>query len=137
MSKGILAALALGLLLPGCAKQNTLNLPAVTPPATWIPAATPGTGSDSPTEGSFGPVNYAAGKELYCLADTEEEAKEIAALYDIELVGFSYGVATFHTEENPGTVIARGKKNGWRTLSLNSTVTLTDPVEPGTLIINP
>jgi len=59
------------------------------------------------------------GKELVALAETEEEAKAIAEQYGIELVEFSYGVATFHTEEDPRDVIARGEENGWPTLSLN------------------
>ena len=61
------------------------------------------------------------GAELYCLADSQEEAGEIADLYGIELVDFDLGVATFHTEEDPGAVIQRGKENGWRSLSLNGT----------------
>ena len=63
--------------------------------------------------------DYVSGKELMCLVDTEDEAKAIAKQYNIELVEFSYGVATFHTDENPNDVIAMGKKLGYPELSLN------------------
>ena len=64
----------------------------------------------------------AEGAELFCLADTEEEAEEIAELYDIELVSYSNGVAVFHTEENPNDVIEKGKANNWPLLETNHTV---------------
>ncbi len=60
------------------------------------------------------------GKELLALADSEEDAKKIAELYGIELTGFSYGVATFHTTENLQDVIRRGRENGWPALDLNA-----------------
>lgn len=119
MKKGFLCALVLGLLLPGCAKQTPAVsvAPAAPPEPSSAPVATPAAGS------------VAEGKELFCLADTEEEAKELAALYGITLVDFRYGVASFHTEEDPASVIARGKKNGWPSLSLNTVITLDDPVK--------
>lgn len=116
MSKGFLLALALGMLLPGCTRPE--------PPVPAVPS--PGTVS-SVSADPYVPE----GQELFCLAKTEEEAKEIAALYGIELVDFSFGVATFHTEEKPGEVIARGEKNGWPSISPNTIVTLDDPVMPG------
>ena len=112
MSNGFLIALALSLLLPGCAKLA----PAVTAPpeAADIPDST-----------------VAAGKELFCLASSQEEAEKLAALYGIELTEFSYGVATFHTEEDPQAVIARGEKNGWTPLSLNIVEQLVEPESLG------
>ena len=65
--------------------------------------------------------SIADGRELFALADSEEEAKTIADLYGITLVRFSFGVATFHTEENPSAVIARGVENGWPRLEINRT----------------
>lgn len=59
------------------------------------------------------------GEELLCLVDSEEEAKTIADQYGIELVNFSYGVATFHTEDDPQKVIDMGKEKGYPELSLN------------------
>ena len=64
----------------------------------------------------------AEGKELLCLADSREEAEEIAESYGIELVSFESGVAVFHTQENPRDVIARGKSEGLPELSLNRIV---------------
>ena len=59
------------------------------------------------------------GRELSAAVNSEDEAKEIATQYGIEFVDFSYGVAVFHTEEDPVSVINRGKKNGWPLLSIN------------------
>ncbi len=67
-------------------------------------------------------VDYVDGKELMCLADSREQAEAIAKQYNIELVEYSYGVATFHTDDNPNDVIALGKKLGYPELSLNGTV---------------
>ena len=63
--------------------------------------------------------DYVSGKELMCLVESQEEAEAIAKQYNIELVEFSYGVATFHTDENPNDVIAMGKQLGYPELSLN------------------
>ena len=59
------------------------------------------------------------GGELICSADDEAQAREIAGLYGIELVRFEYGVATFHTDDDPAAVIQKGKDNGWKELSVN------------------
>lgn len=69
------------------------------------------------TEQSGGPI---AGEELCCMAESRERAEEIAALYSIELVSFDWGVAVFHTEEDPETVLERGRENGWPELNLNN-----------------
>lgn len=62
--------------------------------------------------------------QLLALVDTQEEAEEIAALYGIELLSFSDGVAVYYTEEDVSSVIARGKENGWVELSENNLHTL-------------
>ena len=90
--------LALAALLPGCARE--------------IPAPAPSAQMEA--------LPVAEGKELFALAETKEEAEKIAGLYGIELVEFSNGVAAFHTEENLGDVIARGEKNGWPPLEVNT-----------------
>ena len=59
------------------------------------------------------------GRELIASCKDEKEAQDIADKYGIELVEFSLGVATFHTDEDPLSVINRGKKNGWPVLSVN------------------
>lgn len=62
---------------------------------------------------------YVEGAELLCVTDSLEQAQNIADMYGIELVEFSYGVATFHTTEDPRDVIARGKEKGYPELSIN------------------
>ena len=59
------------------------------------------------------------GAELLCLAESEDEARKVAQLYGIEFVDFSYGVATFHTEDDPQKVIDMGKEKGYPELSIN------------------
>ena len=60
------------------------------------------------------------GKELYCLAETLAEAEEIASLYDITLVSFGDGVATFTTDRDLQEVIEYGKKNDLPPISINT-----------------
>ena len=63
--------------------------------------------------------SYVEGAELLCITESLEEAQKIAEMYGIELVEFSYGVATFHTNEDPRDVIQRGKEKGYPELSIN------------------
>ena len=58
--------------------------------------------------------------QLVGLFDDEEQAKECAKLYGIELVSFNYGVALFKVEGDPKAIIEKGLKNGWPELSLNN-----------------
>ena len=60
-----------------------------------------------------------AGEELYAVVSNEEDAQAIADQYGIELVEYAQGVATYHTEEDPGTVVRRGRENGWHPLAVN------------------
>lgn len=78
----------------------------------------------------FSEPAVAEGQELFMLSDSEEEAKKVAETYGIKFVDFSHGVATFHTEENPSTVIQQGRENGWPELSLNVVETLIEPDTP-------
>ncbi len=98
----------------GCACGRAQSAkPTAAPTVTQAPV-------EKPTPTPIGQVTE--GKELVASVETEEEAKAIAEQYGMELVEFSYGVATFHTEEDPKDVIARGEENGWPTLSLNREV---------------
>jgi len=65
---------------------------------------------------------YEEGKELMSLAENREEALKIAELYGVELVSYSYGVAVYHTDENPQDVIRRGSDNGWPLIEINYSV---------------
>ena len=69
-------------------------------------------------------ADYAKGQELLCLVASQEKAQEIADMYGIKLVSFTDGVATFHTEEDPMTVINMGKEKGYPDLELNHVTTL-------------
>ena len=56
---------------------------------------------------------------LIAAVETLEEAQSIADLYGIELVDWSFSVASYYTDEDPEEVIGRGRENGWPELSLN------------------
>ena len=102
-------ALLGSLLLTGCrAGQKAEPLQ---PPARPAPTA-----AVSPRPATVEPVS---GAELLCLVKDEAEAKAIAEQYGIELVRFRYGLASFHTEEDPYAVQQKGKQNGWPELSIN------------------
>lgn len=107
----ILAAAAL---LTGCAGVSQGTAPVLHP------------SSEIPEQSAFNRI--AEGEELLCMAESREEAEEIASLYGIELVDCSYSVAVFHTEENPFDVMRRGEENGWPPLEVNRVITLDDPV---------
>ena len=65
-------------------------------------------------------LNPVEGRELTATAGSEEEARDIAEKYGIELVDYGLGVAVFHTDEDPSAVIERGKKQGLPVLSKNT-----------------
>ncbi len=81
-------------------------------------AATPSEGKSHGSEHAQ-VEEYVKGEELLCLADSEEEAKEIADMYGVDLVSFSYGVATFHTDDDPQDVIKYGIEQGYPVLEIN------------------
>ena len=58
--------------------------------------------------------------QLTALADTLEEAQEIADLYGIELDTYSYGVATYHTDKDISDLIQLGLDNDYPTLAPNT-----------------
>ena len=62
---------------------------------------------------------YAQGRELLCIADNREEAEETARLYGIELVEYNAGIAIFHTEEDPYSIVDMGIKKGYKRLDVN------------------
>ena len=95
-NKGILSAVLACIMLCSCGKTEVL----------------PNTITSLPAE-------YSAEEPLMCSAESREEAEAIAEQYDITLVNFSHGVATFYTEEKPVEVIQRGIEKGWPELSLN------------------
>ena len=107
MNRVLLAVvLLLALVLSGCGGEPVSGKPS---PRVSPPLRTPG-----PSR----PV-YPEGRELLASAETEEEARELAELYGVELVSFSGHIAVFHTEEDPFEVIRRGEKNDWPPLEIN------------------
>lgn len=92
-----------GLLLIGCRGQREIDM-------------------TDPADAEKRPAEYAEGQELLCFCASEEAAETVAAQYGIELVSFCEGVAVFHTEEEPESVIRRGQEQGLPELSLNRVV---------------
>ena len=85
-------------------------------------AQTPEAGSTSDAievQGVSGKSDDTKESQLCGLAESEEEAKKIAELYGIELVDYSYGLATFHTDEDPQKIIDEGVEKGYPQLTLN------------------
>ena len=56
---------------------------------------------------------------LIANAKTEEEAKEIAELYEMELLRFQNNVALFRTDKDPAELIQWGKEQGYPTIGIN------------------
>lgn len=56
---------------------------------------------------------------LFAFADTMEEAEKIAELYDIEFIGFSDGVATYHTDKNLSEIVEKSNEDNNPKLYLN------------------
>lgn len=65
-----------------------------------------------------------AENQLVGIVDTEEQAQEIAGQYGITLVSYEYGIAVYHTQEDPLEVISRGQESGYPALSLNYVQTI-------------
>lgn len=58
--------------------------------------------------------------EVIALTDSEEEAKRIAELYQIELKSFGQGVAVYTTDKNVAELIQMGKDNNYPAIALNN-----------------
>lgn len=56
---------------------------------------------------------------LFALADSREEAEEIAALYEITLIDYSEGVATFETGKDAQALIEWGKEKDYPVIEIN------------------
>lgn len=112
--KLILIVALVGLLLCSCAKPDVTAKQDAT-------AATKVTDPADPSAPLLDriPVEYSQEAPLICSAESQEEAEQIARQYGIRLVEFSYGVASFYTEEDPAEVIRHGLEQGWTELSLN------------------
>ncbi|MBR6208160.1 MAG: hypothetical protein IKQ69_04105 [Oscillospiraceae bacterium] len=118
------AALVLLFALVGCGKVVPPQLPEkpAAGVATPEPARTPKPAHDVSAKPTSSPSagEYPEGRELFALAETEEAARAIAEEYGIELVEYRYGIAVFHTQEDPYAVVRRGAENGWTPLEVNT-----------------
>lgn len=56
---------------------------------------------------------------LMAVVESEEEAQNIAEMYNITFVSFEDGIALYRTDEDIFEVIARGQENGYPQLSIN------------------
>ena len=121
MRQLILWSLILMLLLSGC-RASSHAAPPVPPETAAHPKSDPTAPSAKPATPSTAPSDAVSPRgQLMGKAEDRSEAEEIAALYGITLIDFGYGLALYHTEEDPEAVIARGEENGWPPLSLNRT----------------
>ena len=120
----IMLLIVLLLCLAGCGGRSSGTLSDAVQKETAAPQQTDVSSPEEPWNGVSGTGigDYAKGKELFTLTETEEEARRIAELYGIELVSFEYGVAAFHTEEDPAEVVERGRENGWPPIEINHTM---------------
>lgn len=64
--------------------------------------------------------------QLTCLADSQQEAEQIAQSYGIELVSFEYGVAVFKSDKPYRELIAYGEENNLKQLSIDYEQTIFD-----------
>ncbi len=62
--------------------------------------------------------------QLTALADSLEEAQEIADLYGIELERYSYGVASYCTDKDISELLNMGMEKGYPTLAPNTKLEL-------------
>ena len=77
-------------------------------------------GCEKPAEAPKQDISVIPGKELFCMAESETEARQIAEQYGIGFVSFKYGTAVFHTDKDPQSVISYGMENDLPALSLNT-----------------
>lgn len=57
--------------------------------------------------------------KVIAIAETKEEAKKIAELYGMELVEYSYKIATYMTQKEPVELMKWGKEQGYPTIAVN------------------
>ncbi len=127
-AQSVIAILLLLFALAGCGAKTDVvqpqELPDAKEPAGELFTGQPDDAEKTARHAALAPEGQPAEEEplsaeLFTLVETEEEALELAELYGIELVRFSYGVASFHTDEDPAEVVRRGEENGWPPIEIN------------------
>lgn len=105
----------------GCGKDRQLTRVSADESIPKLQMLEPADDDDSPAASADSDAT--AANELIALADTREEAEEIAELYGIELSSYSYGVATYTTDKSTVELMELGEKNGYPALSPNNNET--------------
>lgn len=67
---------------------------------------------------------YGEATRMMALADTREEAENIASLYEMELVDFSNGVAVYETTQDPYELMKMGEMKKYPTISIDHILTI-------------
>lgn len=62
--------------------------------------------------------------KVIATAENENEAREIAELYGIELIDYSYKVAVYLTDKNPVELVKWGKEKGYPSIAVNQKYTV-------------
>lgn len=115
--KVIVCIMSILAFLSGCAKKsNKLSVNGTPMP---IDNAT------NPKKG-VAPTRDYAKDEVFAVVDTREEAEKIADLYNISLVIYEYGVATYKLseEQEPYSLIEMGQEKGYPHLEINYTMSV-------------
>lgn len=115
--KGILCVMSFLAIFSGCAKKgsktstNELSVPI---------------SKVSNPEKSVAPARDYAKDEVFAVVNTREEAEKIADLYNISLVIYEYGVATYKLseEQEPYSLIEMGQEKGYPHLEINYTMSV-------------
>ena len=115
--KGILCIMGFLAIFSGCAKKGSkifTNEPSV--PISKV---------SNPEKNAALARDYAK-DEVFAVVDTREEAEKIADLYDISLVIYEYGVATYKLseEQEPYSLIEMGQEKGYPHLEINYTMSV-------------
>ena len=76
--------------------------------------------------GNISPAESSGTSELIAEVSSEEEAADIAAMYDIEFVELFGPYALFRTDRDPAEVIREGQKKGYPPLDINAPTQLVE-----------
>lgn len=66
-------------------------------------------------------------EELICLADSQEEAEQVAQAYGIELISYDLGVAVFKSDKPYNELLIYGKEHDLKQLSVNHIQEIFEP----------
>lgn len=118
---GLILITAVGLCGCGGSREYVKMTAENTESATFIPLkeADPELTSTEGTDLEPVPTAETESPQLTALADSLEEAQEIANLYGIELDSYSYGVAAYSTDKDIAELLLFGEEHDYPTLAPN------------------